>query len=339
MNRALLSELQRQRAYPSVTLLFNTSPNTTLSPSELDTAIRLACHADHRLEGDVSDQLRTALVTQLHDLVHQQVGERSGRALALCVSPHYAAAVRLGRAVEERVVIDDTFATRDLVADMNRTAQYRVVTISERSIRVLVGDRQRLAEQRDDTWPLTRRAEHTPTTWMNEVTEQLRDEHARYPLPTVVGGVQRSIRQMLAPDLFDTIGLIPGNHDRSSWVELHNLAWPLVTDWLRTDQRRAMGQLDQALSAGRYAGGIHEVWPLANDGRIATLVVEEHYALPARLDANHQLHPADDRDHPEVIDDIVDETIEAVLRNGGTTVLVNDDTLEAHQRIAAILRY
>ncbi len=33
------------------------------------------------------------------------------------------------------------------------------------------------------------------------------------------------------------------------------------------------------MSTSRYAGGIHEIWPLANEGRIDTLIVEEDYAV------------------------------------------------------------
>ncbi len=338
MNRATLTDLQRQRCYPSITVLINTTPGTPLTPTEIDTAARLTCQTDDRLDGDVSDTLRRALITRLTDLITEQAGQPSTLALALFVSPEHAAAVRLGRKIDERVTIDDTFTTRDLVADLNRTALYRVITISERSSRLFIGDRQRLIEQRDENWPLTRHDEHTPTSWTRDLNHFLGTEHAAHPLPVIIAGVQRSLRK-LAPNLTDTIGVIAGNHDRTSATELHNAAWPLVTDWLRTDATRAMDQLDQALSTNRYAGGIHEIWPLAHDGRIATLVVENDYVLPARIDHNNQLHPADDPHHPEVNDDIIDDTIETVLQHGGNAIIVNDGTLQHHQHIAAILRY
>ena len=78
---------------------------------------------------------------------------------------------------------------------------------------------------------------------------------------------------------------------------------------------------------------------LAHDGRVATLVVEGGFMLPARIDENHQLHPADDPHHPEVNDDIVDDTIETVLLHGGNVIVVNDGALDEHQHIAAVLRY
>lgn len=339
MNRATLNELQSQRCYPSITVLFNTTLGSTLTPNELDTATRLICQADDRLDGDISDTLRHHLINRLKTLIDEQVHQTSTRALGLFVSPDYTATVRLGRPVTERATIDDTFTTRDLVADLNRTALYRVVTISERTTRLFLGDRQRLVEQRDDTWPLIRTDEHTATTWARDVNHQLRKADTEHTLPTVIAGVQRSVRKLAGAALTDSVGVIPGNHDRTTATELHTLAWPLVTDWLRTDATRAMNQLDDARSTNRYAGGIQEIWPLAHDGRIATLVVETDYTLPARVDHNNQLHPATDPHHPDVNDDIIDDTIETVLLHGGTTIIVNGGTLTDHEHIAAVLRY
>ena len=338
MNRALLVELQRQRIYPSVTLLLNTTPNTVIGPADIATARRLAENAENRLDGDVPDDVRTQLSARMTALIEDQAGQGSTSALALCVSPDYTAAVRLGRTVTERVVIDDTFATRDLVADLNRTALYRVLTISERKTRLLVGDRARLVEERTETWPMARQEDQSTTAWARAVAQQLSAEQTRNPMPTVIAGVDRTIRKTLIPELVDPVGFIPGNHDRTSWAELHNAAWPLITDWLRADATRAAEALTLARSARRFAGGIDEIWPLAKEGRVQTLVVEEHHAVPARL-INGQLQHAEDRESPDVVDDIVDEAIEAVLLQGGNVVIVPDGDLLAHGRIAAVLRY
>ena len=48
--------------------------------------------------------------------------------------------------------------------------------------------------------------------------------------------------------------------------------------------------------------------------------------------------PADDVEHPDVIDDAVDEVIETVLRRGGWVALVQNGALSASDRIALTLR-
>jgi hypothetical protein len=338
MNSALLAELQRQTAYPSVTVLVNTSTGSMLSTAERARAGRLLDTAAARLRGDV---VAAGIVDHLRGLLNDQFGLAAGSALALWVSPTFAAAVKAGETVTERVVVDHTFATRDLVADLNRAAaEYRLLTISDRTVRSFVGDRRRLVEERDAHWPLRRLDEHSATGWANAVAEALRLVHQQHPLPAVVAGVDRSVRRRtaaLAP--FHTIGFLPGNHDRTSWVELHNPAWPVVTDWLRSDAADALQRLDTARSSRRYAGGVHEIWPLANDGRIDTLVVEDGHALPARITDDGQLDPTEEVPAPDVADDIVDETIEAVLRHGRRVVVTEPGELAAHHHVAAVLRY
>ena len=335
MNRSLLVELQSQRIYPSITVLLNTSPALPLSPTHIATAKVLVDQVEHRLanESDIPRQVRASLLDTINELLRSNQGVASANALALCVSPTYHAAIQLGRSVAERVIIDDTFATRDLVADLNRTALYRVITISDRVTRLLVGDRQRLVEERSEQWPLNREPEQSAGSWNLAVMHALRSEQHRHPLPTVVAGVQRSVRQMLSLADLEMIGAIAGNHDKTSWFDLHQQAWPLVTDWLRDDHERAMQQLETARSQKRYAGGLHEIWTLANEGRVDLLVVEDSYAEAVRI-VDGQLEITADREAPDVVDDIVDDVIEIVINNRGRVVIVGDGQLVEHGRSA-----
>ena len=338
MNRSLLAELQRQDAYPSVSLLLTTKPGPSMTPSDLNALIGLADNADRRLQGDVPDDTRRTVIESIRGLIESVAEQRATKAIAVFASPNHSAVVRLGDAARDRVVIDDTYATRDLVADANRTALYRVVTLSDHKSRVFIGDRARLVEERTQTWPLHREDEQSLATWARAVVTAVAAEHARQPLPTVVAGVNRSAREVAKASNIDAIGILRGNHDRTSWADLHNQAWPLVCDWLRTDNQRALDHLDTARGANRYAGGVVEVWELAQDARVELLVVEETYAYPARL-RDGQLIAAVDTEAPDVIDDAIDELIEIVLHNGGRVAIIADGSLAEHDRLAAVLRY
>ncbi|MFN0026641.1 MAG: hypothetical protein ACKV2O_05550 [Acidimicrobiales bacterium] len=337
MNRALLDVLQRQRTYPSVTVLLNTTPERCLTEEQRHTLRSLTDQVSRRLRGDVSDAEADELLARLEDLVTSLANQPMGGALAVCVSLQHAEAIRLGRPVQERVVIDDTFATRDLVADLNRTALFRVVTVSERKTRLLVGDRVRLLEERNEHWPMQRGGE-SAASWARDVARRLAEEQALAPMPTVIAGVDRTIRRAMLPETLHTIGLVAGNHDRTGWADLHTAAWPLVTDWLRNDTSRAVEALDRARSNRLYAGGIDEIWSLAIEGRIETLAVEESYSVAVRV-REGALQPAEDPEAPDVVDDIIDDTIEAVLRFHGNAIIVPDGTLAPHARIGAVVRF
>ncbi len=338
MNEALLNDLQRRRAYPSITILMNTTKGVPMSPAEVAAARRMIDHVDQRLDGDVGGEVRVALRAELEVLLREQEGVVSSASIAWCASPDYTTVVRLGRIVDERVVIDETFATRDLVADLNRSAEFRVVTVSEQMTRVFVGDRSRLIEVQNEAWPMARGPEQSIMAWTRAAAERIRDENATHGFPTVVAGVDRTVRRSLVPEMLETIGFIPGNRDRSSWAELHEAAWPLVEEWLSSDQDAALQSLARARSARKFAGGLEELWALVGEGRIATLVVEDGFAVAVRVH-DGRIDLTDDREAPDVVDDIVDEVIEAVLAARGRVVIVPDGVLAVHERIAAVLRF
>ncbi|MEP1124864.1 MAG: hypothetical protein ABJH68_13355 [Ilumatobacter sp.] len=337
MNRTLLDHLQQMRSYPSITILMNTRPGSTFGNSDLARARELLTTARGRLD-TLIDEDPTPLLDSVEQHVDQRVGQRSTHALAICVSHEYQAAVLLGGTVEERVVIDVTFATRDLVADLHRTVVFQVLTVSDSVARRFAGDRQRLIEERSDQWPLQRDDDLSDTLWSQTVTAAARDSYTSHRVPTVTAGVDRSTKRVLDTADLDVIGHVSGNHDRTAAGGLHTLVWPIVLDWKRLGQTRALEELDDARSSKRYAAGVGEIWPLAEDGRVEHLLVEDDFRFAARIDDNGLLHPTDD-DHRDVTDDVVDELIEAVLAHGGRTTIVDSTTLEQCGHVAAVLRY
>ena len=313
MQRALLSELQRHRDFPCVTVLANTTPGGWIDQTQRLHLERLIESADRRLRNDVDDSVRRGVVGTLWMLLAEAETTIGTEAVALCASPSYSAAVKLGRKVVERFAVDDSFATGDLVADRHRTATFRVVTVSEHMVRMLYGDERRLAEQVDAHWPLVREEGQSIASWTRAVVHALRAEQRRHAVPTVVAGVERSVNRAVGPAELDTIGLVAGNHDRTGWAELHLAAWPLVERWVEAQQMAVLERLDAARSQRRFAGGLDEVSALADDGRLELLVVEDGLEVA--------------------------EVIESVLRYGGTAVVVDDGRLQYHERIAAVARY
>ena len=68
--------------------------------------------------------------------------------------------------------------------------------------------------------------------------------------------------------------------------------------------------------------------------------VSSRYEYPAILgDDPADVSPAPDAAAPDVVDDLVDETIETVLAQGGRVVLVPDGSLSVYERICLTLRY
>ncbi len=357
MNRALLAELQGLRAIPSITLLHTTEPGASMAHHDRVRIDDLIAEADRRLAAmaEVGDDARSGLITRLGELTEQAARARSTRAVAICVSPEHDAIVRLGRTVDARVVIDETFAARDMVADANRTATFRVVTVSDRLVRLLVGDSSRLVEVDDGLWPLERLEDDSPVMWRQSVNAALHQEQRSFAIPTVYAGVAHTVTDLVSTDLIEPIATLSGNHDATPPPQLHGSIWPLVTEWLQRDGAAAMARLEWARGARLFAGGLDEVWDLARDGRVELLVVEDDFRLSARADGRHlepidadpppspdaseSSFPGDVADAPGVVEDVVDELIETVLGSGGEAVMVPPGELSDYGRLAAVLRY
>jgi hypothetical protein len=364
MNRQDLLDLQAHRSHPSLSLLLpthRTAPDNRRDPILLK---NLVTEATNRLEAEVGKRdaapLLRALEAQIAgiDLQHALDG------LAIFVSAEHAGAHLLPVPLAPRVVIDETFATRDLVFAMNRSPRYWVLALSEQPTRLYEGARETLLEVRGGGFPMTHGGPGGGTALPTMINRsRYEDEHhqqffrrvdgalAAYtkadPLPVCVVGVERWLSHFQSVTAQGGIvATMTGNHDQTPPHELGQLVWPVVAEALSAKRDRALTTLATAVGAQRTASGLGEVWRRAQEGRGELLLVEENYHQAARLDAtNGQLHLTDGaasdgpRDDGADIADAVDEVIEIVLAKGGDVVFVDDGALAPHQRVALTLRY
>lgn len=78
---------------------------------------------------------------------------------------------------------------------------------------------------------------------------------------------------------------------------------------------------------------------MAQAGRGKLLLVEKNYHVPAILNEKGKFELVEAVGGTDVMDDAVDEIIEAVLAMGGNVAIVDDGSLADHRHIALTLRY
>jgi hypothetical protein len=331
--------LQARRSYPSVSLILST-PDGTVSAADVDRGLRHIDELDRRLRGDCTDRLRDEIVDSLRVQLRSHAGAANGGGLALFASNGFEAAMPLAVEVRERSVVDATFATRDLVDHVRRAVSFTVVAVSDNRVRLLHGTHALLTEVASEPFPLVRGDDESIASWTRRAVSALRLHGASTDHPLVVAGVERQVVDLLDRSGVTPLAIVKGNHDRTSRAELHRLAWVEVEGWLKERESEAVERLDRARSRKLYVSGIDELWTLAAEGRVAHLVAERGFEYPARLNGDALVPVGDDEvTAPDVIDDAVDELIEAVVNQRGTVVLVADGTLADAGRIAAELRW
>jgi len=261
------------------------------------------------------------------------------RSLALFASPSMSDAYHLDVDVRERTIVDDTFATRDLVDEARRSVAYLAATVSDRHVRVLEGSGDRLAASTARGFPLERWPDESSPSWERRTVDGLRRLGVD-GVPLVLFGTGRRVGALLRASGVDPVAMVRGNHDQTSWATLGQLARPLMDEWAGSRNAAALHQLEEARGHRRLATGLDEVWSLAHESRVELLVVERGFEAPVRADGHHLVPvPPEEVEDPDVVDDAVDDLIEVVLLRRGKVAIVPGGTVEEHGRVAAVLRY
>lgn len=352
---ALVTMLQSVQGYPTVSLLMTTTPAPVMLPEEAARLRGMLRQAEQRVAQESLPGVVGSVLRPLAEAVEQAVRGPASAAVAVYSAAAVQQVVHLPLPVTDRVVVDPTFATRDLVRALHRTPRHVVLALSLHEARLFdgVGDDLRPAPARSfprtvggrETEPgsegprrLIRPSERR--SFYREVDRALGAYLRVNPAPLVLVGTERVLAEFMrgSVNLSRLAGCVRGSLVTAPTTELAPRIRTVMHDYLRSREREAMVLLERRAGAGRVVSGIHACWLAGRAERPEMLAVEEGYFFPARLDPDGDLlTEATDVDHPEVIDDVVDELIEAVLRRGGWIALMADGSLTEHGRVALTL--
>ncbi|MBD2250529.1 hypothetical protein [Nostoc parmelioides] len=358
-----LKQLQSLTKVPALSILLpthRTSPDNKQDPILVK---NLVSEATRRLDKEFTSRQLEPLLKQLETLVSEIDYPHTLDGLALYVSHDFAKLYYLPFPVPARVVIDQTFATRDLVYGRHREHRYWVLLLSQASTRLFAGTGETLEEVNDENFPMQMTGPGATTPLPYETDSSYRDDRYRRffqqvnsaltlyendSLPLIVGGVERQISffqevsqntQAMSTRGYAYAGTLRGNFDRATIHELTPQVWSIMQSVQEAQQAEALQALDDAMGTQSVVSTIGEVWRLAQEGRGKLLLVEKNYHVPAILTEDGRFELVDQPGGTDVMDDAVDEIIEVVLAKGGKVAIVDDEVLSIHQRIALIFRY
>ncbi|MGW7382419.1 baeRF3 domain-containing protein [Streptomyces sp. NPDC054794] len=360
LSPAILAELRRPRPYPAVSVLTPThrrEPENTQDPVRLRNVV---AEAKKQLEADpsvtrerrvdVADQLDRAL-TEV-DLAHAEDG------LVIFAAPGEHQVWSLPRSVPERVVLSDTFLTRNLVSAQAAERPFWALSVSADHVTLWNGGPERVTEARVGGFPRARSRTNfdaerrmqigdNPSTFRDEDTRHflreadtalaavLRDD----PRPLYVTGEQAALSALdeVGSVVRDAVHVPHGGLANGTPEAVWQALRPPLDEEARRDTATVARELDSARGRKTFAAGLDEVWQNAREGRVRLLAVEENYRMTVRDDGDH-LIPAVSGDL-DAREDIVDEIVEQCLETGAAVRFVPDGTLDDARGIAGVLRY
>ncbi|WP_030676290.1 baeRF3 domain-containing protein [Streptomyces cellulosae] len=361
LSPATLTELRRPRPYPAVSVL---TPTHRREPDNAQDRVRLrnvVAEAKRQLEADpaVARERRMDVARQLDqaltevDLAHAEDG------LVIYAAPGEHQVWSLARPVPERVVLSDTFLTRNLVSAQAAEHTFWVLSLSADRITLWSGGTDRVTEAHTGGFPLARSRDNFDAERQERIGDlpsTFRDEGTRHFLreaDTAMSAVLRDDERPLyvtgepaALSLLDEVGSVTedavhvphGGLAHGTPETVWQAVRPLVDAEVRRSTDSVARELESARGRRAFAAGVDELWQSAREGRVRLLAVEENYRVTVRDDSGDHLVPAvsGDLDGRE---DIVDEIVEQCLETGADVRFVPDGTLRDADGMAAVLRY
>ncbi|MBD0707832.1 MULTISPECIES: chemotaxis protein [unclassified Streptomyces] len=356
----VLAKLRQPRPYPAVSLVMPThrrEPDNAQDPVRLR---NLVAEAEKAIQEDpgISRERRVELLEELRravadvDLVHAEDG------LVVYVASGEHQIWTVARTVPERVVLAETFLTRNLVAAQAAEQPSWALAVAADRISLWSGSPERTTEHTGNGFPFTRSLEDpdverkeqigdVPSTFRDEAARQFFRE-ANEALDKVLAADPRPLYVLGEPAALTLLeetgslraGTTPLQHGglaRGPAEAVHEAVEPARLARVAAASATVVAELDAARGRREFAGGIDEVWQAAKDGRIRLLAVEDQYRTVVRDEGDH-LEPAE-AGSPDSRDDMVDEIVERALDTGAEVQFVREDTLLDFGRIAAVLRY
>ena len=355
---AKLKMLKNVISESCVSIILNT--HRTKPDNQKDALLlkNLIKEAEERLFADEDKRNTQLLVQKLQTLESQIDHNYNLESLILYVNEDIAEYVRLPIAVEDRVVIDHTFATRDLVRSLHLESNYYVLVLSQQKTRLIEAFNDKVVCEIEEPFPIENTQFYSTSgiklsnaskqtnligEFFNRIDKEVNNIRKNNPLPVLICTEESNYHEYLKiADKKDSIFETYLNKNRVD-EKAHAIvteAWKIVKDFTVEKNNARIAELKNAVGTGKFLSDVNDIWKAIMEGRIQTLFIEQGLFQPAILEANVIRKVADeDRDKKEVIDDIYDEMIEMNMDYGGDVVFLPKGELDNFNGFGAITRY
>jgi len=337
-----------------------------------DTKIGLKKELTHSLNtalGKVEKELTANYPHELCKMVMSKLGKLIEgleypplkKSIGLFVSPLFEKVVYLDIAVEQKIIIDESFEIRDLVYSNTQLQKYILLVLNGQESYLYLGDTNHylaiipnttqsvysylneLPERVANFADITERKEIVMDKYLHHIDDALVEVLKNYPLPIFVLGPERMIGHFknITKNSTAIIQLVEGNYNEGSLQELKKRVDPFINTWKKGMQEKMQQQLKEAIDKNILTTGIEQVWNEAKNKNGKLLIVETNYMYPAEFSDNHDTIHAIEEPYNKFsyIKDAVDDTIEMVLKNGGIVAFADPEVLKDYQHIALIKYY
>lgn len=353
-----LKQLKNLVSENSVTIILNT--HRTFPDNKQDAIVlkNLVKEAENRLLADFSKREVESQINKLNTLADSIDHSHNLESLILFVNRDIAEFVRLPIAVEDRVVIDNTFATRDLIRGLHRQANYYVLVLSKDEARFIEASDDKVVREFGHPFPFKNELAQTPykaepsdasrlrnltAEFFNQVDKVVNEARKDNPLPVLIVSDEQNYHEYLKvadqpKTIFETF--LSRSRQTEKDYDIVSDAWEVIKKHNIGKNNKRKEELQKAVSSNKFVSDTNEIYQAIKKGRIQTLFIEQGLFQPAVIENNEIIYVSENqRSDRDVIDDIYDELIEMNMAFGGDVVFLPKGELTKFNGFAGITRY
>jgi hypothetical protein len=348
--------LNAERSAPALSIILPLQPEISI---KTETAHALKIAADKArilLADDYPGEQSQVVMEKLQGIIDNLVIPPKKKGLIIYISPLFEKVFFVNVPVEEKVIVNEFFELRDIIFDAKQPIPLLLAVISAKFCRVFKGDQYSLSpvhldipesffpyindapERVANFSDMTDRKQAITEKFLRHIDNELGRVLHENPLPVIVLGAEKILGtfKKLSKHTASVIACIPGNYDEADINHLLKLTADNLGQLRRSRQKELMDKLQDAAGEKRLSYGITDVWKNAAERKGSLLVAEINYHFSEEF-AVDLSGPADEK--VSYMQDLVDDTIEKVLRYGGDVEFVDDGLLENFRHIALVHYY
>lgn len=353
---ALLQKLLNSQGEGCVTIIANTHRIRTAIKQDELTVKNLAREAEERLLALYKKSFAQPIIDNIYQALSSIDFSQNLEALMIFAGPTLSEFITLPTEVRNRVIIDKTFATRDLIRAISEAPFYYVLVLSRKRARLIVAHGDKAVEELGHPFPIENidyerlRSQLPPDRltasaiegFFHEVDKTVAAVLKHKPRQLIIAARVRNFA--LYEKICSTPEMIIGNatlkSDDQKAQAIISEAWPVAVKMLKDFNKKRLKELEKAISSGKFLNDYNDVWEALNAGRGRILFVKKGFHQPAAfVNGRVALIEKVVKDAKGIVEDIIDEMIEQALAHGGEVVYVDGPGLDPYNGIALVTRY
>ncbi len=335
--------------WPSVSIITPFEPVVQRKDELMSNLQKILKRVDWELGMGFDEDLVDLVMIKLKAIFNHLNFSTFKKSLAIFVSPVFEKVLYMDMAVEETILINESFIIRDIVLAKKEIPAYFILVLNKKWSTVYEGNECRLIKIKSNgignipgirnfSLKTPEGQEMNAGRFVNQffkhIDEGLSILLSTMPLPVLILGNKEALDtfKSITVNNKSIVEYIEGSFSKTSEEDLFKVICNYITDWDKIKIKYLYHQLEKAATEGKLVSGFDAVYRSVLQHRNRLLIVSKSLFYNAdSIEIDESLKDRSRFNKFSCVKHLIDDIIEKVLGNGGDVEMVDDDVLAGQQ--------